>query len=61
MTSIPPSVASDIAQTRQSLALNAVKQKADTDKQFANIIEKTAENAVKIAEGGRGQTVDIFA
>ena len=61
MTSIPPSIAAGIAQGQQNVALSSIKQSAEADKQFANVIEETAKEAQTVAaSSGRGQNLDIL-
>jgi hypothetical protein len=45
MTSIPPTIAAELALTRQNVALSVVKASAEADKAVANILDQAVQNA----------------
>lgn len=56
---VPATIAAESAITRQNVALSTLKQHADSDQKFAEIIEKTAKSAP--ISGTQGTNVDLFA
>jgi hypothetical protein len=58
MTSIPASIAADIALSRQNVALSGIKQNADQAEQLAKVIEETIASAP--ISGSRGTNVNLL-
>lgn len=59
MSSIPPTIAAELAITRQNIALSVIKASADADKAIASIIDEAARSAP--ISGSRGTNVNISA
>ncbi|MCB1532630.1 MAG: hypothetical protein KDJ35_07160 [Alphaproteobacteria bacterium] len=57
MTSIPAALAAQQAILQQNVALSVIKQNAQADQAFANVIKETIENTPQ--PGGRGSNVNI--
>ena len=57
MTSVPGTIAAELALTRQTIALSVIKSAADQDKAIASILEEAARSAP--INGSRGSNVNI--
>ena len=58
MTSIPPTIAAELALARQNVALSVIKQNAQADQAIASIL---AESVQTVAAASRGNVVNIRA
>lgn len=59
MSSIPPTIAAEVALTRQNVALSVIKQNAEQEQALVGILDDAARNA-PISQT-RGSNVDIRA
>lgn len=58
MSSIPPTIAAEVALSRQNVALSTIKQSAEQDKALAEILDESSRKA-PISQS-RGSNIDIF-
>lgn len=59
MTSVPSSIAAELAITRQNVALSVIKQSAEQDQKLVQILDQSARSAP--VNAARGSNVNITA
>ena len=58
--SIPPTIAAELALTRQNIALSVIKSSNEQAQAVANILQKSAD-ALKVSSQPRGANINIRA